>query len=330
LALRCYFAGAFYWQFSIYRIHKALRRVTNGSYPISPSRAILFGLIPVFNLYWLFRWTSELTRFVNSRCGTKPMRERSLALSLLVALLIRPFDGGLLVFLASARMVRKLTRAISPQSARQTVIARKERFSLAVSAGLGAGFGYLLYESAIAFFAERREEQIHLAITIAVVSVGVMKFVEPLCERLREGLGGAHANRAGARRDFPWAFRLGLLLMLVFASLSHGLLHRLIEQRTWEAVAVLLAAFFISGGTTYVWLSAARVGRSRWSGWMGDRPKPPPATSLRCRDQHVGCGLGGVRPHAVAAGSNRANGSAFEERVRGTRLVCWSDRLSAC
>jgi len=63
--------GSCYWLFFVHRIHKVLAEYTNGSYPISPRKAVGFQFIPVFEYYWFFRWTRQLARFMDEKSGTK-------------------------------------------------------------------------------------------------------------------------------------------------------------------------------------------------------------------------------------------------------------------
>jgi len=65
--------GLGYWLICIYRFHVVLAKATNGSYPITPARAAWFNLIPFYGLYWIFKWTNEVARFVNARAGARRM-----------------------------------------------------------------------------------------------------------------------------------------------------------------------------------------------------------------------------------------------------------------
>jgi hypothetical protein len=47
--------------------HSVLSRVDGWSHPISQKRAVRFHFIPIFNLYWNYKWPSEIARFVNWR-----------------------------------------------------------------------------------------------------------------------------------------------------------------------------------------------------------------------------------------------------------------------
>jgi hypothetical protein len=64
-------SGSVYWLTCIYRMHKVLAEATDSSHPISPARGAFFNLIPFFNLYWVFRWTNQIARFVNRSSKTR-------------------------------------------------------------------------------------------------------------------------------------------------------------------------------------------------------------------------------------------------------------------
>jgi hypothetical protein len=79
------FISLVYWLVCVYEYHVVLAQVSAGAYPIKPLRAAWFHLIPIYGLYWVFKWPRELARFVNGR---------------LQAPLMRPARTGLAVFLA--------------------------------------------------------------------------------------------------------------------------------------------------------------------------------------------------------------------------------------
>jgi hypothetical protein len=47
--------------------HWVLTQVDGWRHPISPRRAVRFHFIPVYNLYWNFKWPVEIAKFVNWR-----------------------------------------------------------------------------------------------------------------------------------------------------------------------------------------------------------------------------------------------------------------------
>jgi hypothetical protein len=63
--------GLVYWCICLYKIHKAIFVVADNCYPISPGRAVGFGFVPIYNLYWIFKWSGEVINFVKTRSGIK-------------------------------------------------------------------------------------------------------------------------------------------------------------------------------------------------------------------------------------------------------------------
>jgi len=60
-----------YWNVCLYQIHKRIMVMANGCYPITVGRAVGFGFLPFYNLYWMFKWPHELIAFVQSRSNLK-------------------------------------------------------------------------------------------------------------------------------------------------------------------------------------------------------------------------------------------------------------------
>jgi hypothetical protein len=144
--------------------------------------------------------------------------------------------------------------AIDPAPAR-TVLA----------AGVGSGFSLLLTLAALELLS-RGWTSVGLSLgTITVVAVGVVIFIEPLKDWVRErtGLEGGHELW---RREHTWRLRIAAVGILALTSLAHGLLHeRVTEQRT-ESTILLASAFLLPSAITYAWVVGARS--SRWSAWL--------------------------------------------------------------
>lgn len=59
--------GVVYWLACVCQLHEVCRRL-DPSYPVSPTKAFWFHIIPVYNLlYWVFRWPSEMIAFIWAR-----------------------------------------------------------------------------------------------------------------------------------------------------------------------------------------------------------------------------------------------------------------------
>jgi len=59
-----------YWCVCVHKIHRAVLVMSDNCYPISPARAVGFGFLPIYNIYWMFKWPAELINFINTRSGT--------------------------------------------------------------------------------------------------------------------------------------------------------------------------------------------------------------------------------------------------------------------
>lgn len=90
--------GWIYWLVCIHRIHKILAELTRNRYPITPGEAAAKHIIPFYNLYWIFKWPSELSDYLNSRGRVKIISGALLGTMLLLALLLRFFDGSFGMF----------------------------------------------------------------------------------------------------------------------------------------------------------------------------------------------------------------------------------------
>jgi len=65
--------GAAFLLHCISDYHGVLSRVDGWSHPIGQKRAVRFHFIPIFNIYWNYKWPSEIARFVNWRTQTDRM-----------------------------------------------------------------------------------------------------------------------------------------------------------------------------------------------------------------------------------------------------------------
>ena len=54
--------GFSYWMFCVHRYHKILNEIFP-EYPITPNRAVGYHFIPLYHLFWVFRWLKTLTDF---------------------------------------------------------------------------------------------------------------------------------------------------------------------------------------------------------------------------------------------------------------------------
>ena len=92
--------GIIYWYLCIYWTHKTLRVMTRGEYPVTPGRAAFYSLIPLFQIYWIFRWPAAMARFINDVSGEKRMRLWYPGAAFILAALVSRFlDTALALFI---------------------------------------------------------------------------------------------------------------------------------------------------------------------------------------------------------------------------------------
>lgn len=111
------FISLVYWLVCVYEFHLLLIDASEGSYPIKPLRAAWFHLIPIYGLYWVYKWPRELARFVNSRLAAPLMRPERTGLAIFLAFIVfllldRGF-GMILLFWAASYLSRCLRLALS-------------------------------------------------------------------------------------------------------------------------------------------------------------------------------------------------------------------------
>jgi hypothetical protein len=114
------FVGVVYWLVCVYRYHVVMQHVPGWKHPISPARALGFHFIPIYYLYWIFKWPREIARFVNWKFGKPFMKPQVVGLIVFTAFLLFFFDAGLgliLLFLAASYVSGCLRRAFALPSA---------------------------------------------------------------------------------------------------------------------------------------------------------------------------------------------------------------------
>jgi hypothetical protein len=88
--------GWSYWLFCVERIHKVIEQFTNGTHPISPSKAVGFHFIPFYNFYWIFKWPNEIANLANNKKRSKFMSKGWVGVFILLAVFLgRVVDSSL-------------------------------------------------------------------------------------------------------------------------------------------------------------------------------------------------------------------------------------------
>ncbi len=80
-------AASIYWFVCLYQLHRALQRLTNASYPITPWKSVGFHFIPVYGFYWFFKWSNGLIVLTQNEARPK-LRKGGMGLLLFIGFLI--------------------------------------------------------------------------------------------------------------------------------------------------------------------------------------------------------------------------------------------------
>jgi hypothetical protein len=87
-------AGWIYYTVCVHRIHKILNELTQNRYPYTAGEAAGRHYIPFYNFVWLFKWPSELSRYINGKGRVRILSGGAIGAMLLLSLLLRFFDGA--------------------------------------------------------------------------------------------------------------------------------------------------------------------------------------------------------------------------------------------
>ena len=127
----------FYLLWCIARFHSVLRIATFNRYPIGPAKAVGYHIIPLFNIYWVFRWPYEIANFLNKKQETKIMVNWLGIFLILGFILYRFLDvaTGIVVYFSVFFYIhRKLQNFFSMPYYFQSLIHKGESDSLSIKA----------------------------------------------------------------------------------------------------------------------------------------------------------------------------------------------------
>jgi hypothetical protein len=117
------FVAIVYWLVCVRRYHLVLANVPGWKHPISPARAVWFHFIPVYVVYWVFRWPAAIADFVNQRMRAPVMNKWTVGTMFFASLLCRLFvDSALsvaMLFFACTYISGFLQRALAAPAADQ-------------------------------------------------------------------------------------------------------------------------------------------------------------------------------------------------------------------
>ena len=112
--------NAIYWLACVQRLHAILNLIApwvdgKSTYPYTPGQAVGYHFIPFYNLFWVYKWPAELSRYLRENTPVRMISGGALGLISLFALLLRFLDGFLgfsLLFLIGLYISSKLRQAM--------------------------------------------------------------------------------------------------------------------------------------------------------------------------------------------------------------------------
>ncbi len=88
--------GMIFWLHCVHRFHQILGQLSLDPYPISPGAAVGWHFMPFYNLYWIFKWPIEFSKFIRAHGPVTVLPGGIVGLLLLLSLLInRIIDGAI-------------------------------------------------------------------------------------------------------------------------------------------------------------------------------------------------------------------------------------------
>lgn len=111
------FISLVYWLVCAYEFHVVLAHATGGGYGIKPLRAAWLHLIPIYGLYWVYKWPREMGRFINQRLPQPLLKPERMGFAVFIAfivfLILDRGLGMLLLFWAASQLSRGLRHALT-------------------------------------------------------------------------------------------------------------------------------------------------------------------------------------------------------------------------
>lgn len=111
---------AAYLLYCIAAYHRIANGVEGWRHPITPTRAVRFHFIPIYNIYWSYRWPRELAKFINWRTQRRRMSGALVGTVILVGTIVGTFFdgsvGGTIILCGFAYVSRCLRDALAAPS----------------------------------------------------------------------------------------------------------------------------------------------------------------------------------------------------------------------
>jgi hypothetical protein len=263
-----YLLGVIYWLYWIYRLHQVIAAVTNSSHPITPRQAAGYNIIPVYNIYWFFKWTNEVTNFVNNRLSSRQMAKGWAGFFLLIGFLLGAFvDGGIglaVIFSVGGYLVHKIRLAIPfPEEGH---LNHWGQIKLALRTAMGSVCFMIIFYWAQDFFKESWQKRADSLLAIFLVFLIIVVFLEPVTDMVRKFLG-IHPQHEAVPQGKGF-LRILTILIVIATGVLHGVIHEKIQHNPLVFATQTIVAFFIAGGITYSWTvgTRRRPFRAKWLG----------------------------------------------------------------
>jgi hypothetical protein len=116
-----------YWLWCVHRYHDILTSIPGYRHPISPGQAVARHFIPFYNIYWVFKWPTEVATFVNWRTQSTTMRGWIVGLLVLAGFVMRAVDASIgmaIVFCGGVYISREIRKALAAPPVPESAMAR--------------------------------------------------------------------------------------------------------------------------------------------------------------------------------------------------------------
>jgi hypothetical protein len=288
-----FLAGLIYSLYCVYRLHQVIAGCTNSSHPITPRQAVAYHFIPLYNIYWIFKWPNEIDKFVNSRGAPGQMVKGLASFFLLGGLLLGIKDGGIcltILFGVELYLARKIRRAITFPG--EGPIDYTGRLLLALRAATGAVCLMIITLAVVGFWEINNWwEPVSIVVGIGLVFLFILVFLQPLRDLFLKSQGlypqreiVPHGNKFLRSLVFAVVFITGVFHALLEEEISNGrgLCIWLISTKIIAAndcpIPDVYRIYFFSfmfvsmliavGSITYGWMVGVRRHRFR-AKWIG-------------------------------------------------------------
>lgn len=132
--------GAVFWLMCLYRMHRIIQQVTDGTYQVTPGMAAGYHFIPFLNLWWCFHWPMAFAGFIRGG-GVRILPGFLLGFLHFAFLLTKFLDGSLSLALTMCLMLYLNNRLrlylVRERYLPGPVAGRKRRWRRWVFGGLG-------------------------------------------------------------------------------------------------------------------------------------------------------------------------------------------------